>query len=109
MGQRGCRAVEAGVVRTVREEPAAQQSLDDACMRWTRADDAWQAITWAILHDVSVGTPINEAGILRALELDGARSNDTPTVWVLYGVEPTVLTVYEARFSEAAHWQAGRA
>jgi len=97
------------VLRTVREETAVQDACDAACMRWTRADDAWQAVTWAILHDVNAGAPINEGGMLRALELDGARSNDTPTVWVLYGVQPTLVTVYEARFTEASLWQIGRA
>jgi len=109
VGAGGRRAAQAGVVRSVREENAAKDALDDACVRWTRADDAWQAITWAIVHDVNVGSPIGESGVTRALELDGARSNDTPTVWVLYGIQPTLVTVYEARFTEAALWQIGRA
>lgn len=99
MGAGSRRAAQAGVVRSVREENAARDALDDA----------WQAITWAIIHDVNAGSPIGESGVTRALELDGARSNDTPTVWVLYGVQPTLVTVYEARFTEASLWQIGRA
>ena len=97
------------MLRTVCEQEAVRKACDEACMRWTRAQDAWEGVTWAIVHDVNAGAPINEAGTLRALELDGARSNDTPTVWVLYGVDATVVTVHEARFSEAAVWKIGRA
>jgi hypothetical protein len=29
---------------TVRESPAAQDAVDDACEKWARTEDAWEAL-----------------------------------------------------------------
>lgn len=91
------------------EQPAAKAALDEACLKWPRAWDAWEAVTWAIAHDLEKGEPITESGAVRVLESAGARSIGLPTVWVLYEIAHERVIVYEAKFSDAAYAQAGHA
>lgn len=92
----------------VREEPGVQDAVDAARLHWPRAQDAWDIIVWTIARDPGAGTAIVESGRTRVLESVGARSIGLPSVWLLYGVEPTIITVYEVRFTDATIWLAGR-
>ncbi len=91
-------------MRTIREEAAARFALDAALERWSRAADAWEAVTWVVARDPEIGTPL-----LRAYTFDGVRSLDLPTVTVLYEVTEEVIVVHAARFVESRHRDAGRA
>lgn len=91
------------------EEPAVRADVDAACEKWARAAEAWEAITWAIAHDPSVGYSITESGKVRVLESAGARSIQLPTVWMLYSYSDALVTVHEVRFTDATYFQIARA
>jgi hypothetical protein len=102
------RAKELGLaeVRTIREEPAAQRSLDAALQRWARASDAWDAAIWIIARDPQAGEPVTESGITRAYTFEGARSIDLPTVTLLYELRAELIVVHDAfcRCSARTGW-----
>jgi hypothetical protein len=85
-------------VRTVVEEPRVSVAIDDAKQRWRRAQDAWETITWTLVHDPEVGKPMTESGLTRSFTIDGARSIDLPTVTVLYTISRFELTIHDVRF-----------
>jgi hypothetical protein len=98
-------------VRTLREENAAQRSLDAAVDRWARAMDAWEAATWAIAHDPTAGDPVTESGRTRSHTFEGARSIDMPTVTLIYEVPENssdYLIIHDALFTDSRYGQAGR-
>jgi hypothetical protein len=94
----------------VREEPAAQKAVDDAHARWPRADEAWQAVTWALARDpYGAGPAVTESGKTRQFVFDGARSIGMPSVRLVYVIELMCVVVHEARFEDSIHLYAGRA
>ena len=93
----------------VREQPAAQASADAAFEEWTRAEEAWDAIKWALARDPTVGEPLTEGGHLRALTFEGATAYDMPTIVVLYDFDTEFVTIHSASFSAARTGQPGRA
>ena len=95
-------------MRTIREETAARLALDAALGRWSRAIDAWEAVTRVIARDPEVGIPLSERGALRTYTFDGVRSLDLPTVTILYEVTDEVIIIRDARFTESRHSDAGR-
>jgi hypothetical protein len=97
------------VVRDVFENPSVSAEVDRAKDRWTRAEDAWDAVVWTISRDPELGEPLTESGSTRALTLDGAQSIDMPTVTVVYDVEESRVTITDAQFEDAAYGQAGTA
>ena len=95
-------------MKGVTEEPEAQRAVDDACDRWPRADEAWEAMTWVLARDPEFGTALDESGRIRSLTLEGARSIGLPTLIVRYRVDAHVVVVERARFSDGKCMQAGR-
>ncbi len=64
----------------LREEPGVQQAIHHACARWSRAENAWEAVTWAICTDPTIGFALNERGCTRLVESTGARSIELPSM-----------------------------
>jgi hypothetical protein len=96
-------------VRSVIEDSRVSRVIDDAKLKWQRADDAWDAISWIIAREPEIGRPITESGYTRSFTLDGAKSIELPTVTVLYEVTAMAVIVHDARFEDAKFTQAGRA
>jgi hypothetical protein len=96
-------------VRTVVEQPRVSRAIDDAKNHWIRAGDAWEAATWAIIHDPEGGRPITESGATRSVTLEGARSIGMPTVTVLFEIRLFDIIVRDAFFEDARFSQTGRA
>lgn len=88
-----------------------QRACDDACERWSRARDGWETIKFVLAHDQQPADSVvvNEAGSLRSLTYQGARSADMPTIVVVYRWSRTDVTIVEARFSAAVASFSGRA
>jgi hypothetical protein len=88
-------------MRTVREEPDVTAAVDDACERWSRAQDAWDVISWVISRDPTCGVPLTEGGQARAFVYEGSWAHEMPTIVVIYDVDDHYVTIREARFSDA--------
>jgi hypothetical protein len=97
-------------VLDVREEPAVEKAVDAAYRHWPRADEAWEAVTWAIARDpFGAGPSLTESGNIRAFVFEGARLFGMPSIRVVYVVEPDCVIIHEAIFYESPHMHAGRA
>ena len=96
-------------MRDVRESPEAQDAADEAFERWTRAEDAWEAIKWALSRDPFLGTPLTETGQARAFTLQGRWAWDMPTITVLYEIDANYVTIKSAKFEDAQTGPAGTA
>lgn len=97
-------------MRDVREESDVRRAVDAAYVRWSRADEAWEAVTWALSRDpFAAGPALNESGLVRTFVFEGARAFYMPTVRVVYVIEPALVIVRSALFEESAHLYAGRA
>ncbi|GLS36373.1 hypothetical protein GCM10010869_19620 [Mesorhizobium tianshanense] len=92
-----------------REEDRVRLARDLAETKWSRANDAWESITWTILHDETCGFPMNETGTVRGYVWDGARSIDLPSIEVIYEIQLDLIIIHEADFRDAPYRQAGRA
>lgn len=92
---------------TVFEDFAVQEELDKAKERWSRTDEAWLAITWALARDPTIGEPLTERGHLRAFVYVGAYSYDMPTITVLYDYDRNAINIRSARFENATAGQVG--
>jgi hypothetical protein len=97
------------MLRTVVEQPAVMQKVDDAREKWPRANDAWNAITWVVIRDPGIGVALTESGKTRTFVLNGARSIGLPTVTVVYEVEPTIVVIHDVLFEDSTYAQAGTA
>lgn len=96
-------------MRDVAEAPEAQRAVDDACERWARASDAWDALVWALARDAALlGKALTEGGARRVVTLEGARSIDLPTLTAIYRLEGRRVVVERVRFVDARSPQAGR-
>jgi hypothetical protein len=84
------------LLREVRYETEAQQAIDDACEIWLRADDQVRLLEWAIVRDPTVGTPLTESGNVRAISAQGAASISSPTVTLVYEIEPSLICIKSA-------------
>lgn len=92
----------------VREEPSVQKTVDSAYLQWPRADEAWEAVVWAVARDpYGAGPALTESGETRLMVFDGARSIGMPSVRAVYVVEPSSVVIREVQFSEAKHLYAG--
>lgn len=91
----------------ITENPEVQRAVDDACDRWARAAEAWDALIWALARDAEFGNVIGERGSRRAVTLEGARSIGLPTLTAVYRVEPRRVVVERVRFLEAKSPRAG--
>ena len=84
------------VMRDIRYESEAQQAIDDGCEVWLRTDDQVSLLEFALVRDPMVGTPLTESGNVRAVSVQGALSNSSPTVTFLYEIQPHLITVKSA-------------
>jgi hypothetical protein len=91
------------------EDSRVSRAVDDAKLRWPRADDAWEAITWVIARDPFIGVAVTESGKVRSFTFDGAKSIGLPTVTILYEIQPTVVVVLDAVFKDSEFTRPGRA
>lgn len=96
-------------MRGLFEQPHVADAVDEARDRWPRGHDAWEAVTWVIARDPTVGAALTESGKTRAFTLDGAKSIGLPTVTVVYEVGETNIIVHDVRFEDAKYGQAGHA
>ena len=94
---------------SVIEDSQVSRAIDDAKEKWTRTDDAWDAVVWILAREPNCGIPVTESGKTRAFTIDGARSIDMPTVTVLYELTPLGVVIRDAKFETAIFAQAGRA
>lgn len=94
---------------TFREEESARKAFDEAIEnpKWPRAADAWECVTWSIIHEPTIGDPVTESGNIRSFVFDGAKSIGMPTVQVLYERGEELIIIHDARFSDAKFNQAG--
>jgi hypothetical protein len=87
-----------------------QSAVDAAYRKWPRADEAWEAVVWALARDpFGAGPPLTESGKSRLMIFDGARSIGMPSVRAVYVVEPATVTVRDVLFHESEHMYAGNA
>lgn len=95
----------------IREDSPATAAYEAATLKWSRADDAWQGVTWTLAHDPTTGdsTPLTESGDVRAYTSEGARSIGLPTLTVVYRFDRQYVTILEARFADAKAPFSGRA
>jgi hypothetical protein len=96
-------------VYSVIEDSRVSSAVDDAKMRWPRAEDAWEAVVWVLARDPLIGKAITESGRVRSFTFDGARSIGLPTVTVMYEFQHIVVVVRDALFKESKFTRAGRA
>ncbi len=95
-------------MRSVVEAPDVQIAADDAFEIWTRAEEAWDAIKWALARDPTVGEPLVEGGTLRVLTFEGALAYDMPTIVVLYDYDMQRVVIKSAKFEVPKAGQIGR-
>jgi hypothetical protein len=95
-------------MRELREEARVGEALARACEKWPRAEDAWNALTWAIARDPKIGRPLTESGDLRNVISEGAASIGIPTISVTYSVSEPTIQILDAEFTEPRSTQAGR-
>jgi hypothetical protein len=93
---------------TIRYEDRAEQSIQDAKLRWARIEDIVNAIEWAILHDLQIGQLVSERGV-RGFVMPGARSIDEPDVDVLYQEEGDQIIIHDLTFRDAKAHHSGHA
>ena len=86
------------VLRDIRYDTEAQQTIDDACEVWLRADDQVNLMEWIIVRDPNEGVALTESGAVRSLTIQGAASISSPTITFVYEVEPNVICVKAAKF-----------
>lgn len=91
------------------EERSAEAALNAAMSKWTGTQTAWEAATWAVLHDTSLGYPLHESGRVRAFTFPGARSTKMPDITIVYEVQGDAVVIHDALFKESAYGQSGRA
>ena len=96
-------------MKDIREEDSVGLARDLAEAKWARANDAWESVTWTIIHDEACGVPLNDLGSIRGYVWDGARSIDMPTVEVIYEIQLDLIIIWYAEFRDAPYGQAGRA
>lgn len=94
---------------TIRTEREADVALDEARLHWIGADDVWEAITWVISHDPTVGTALSESGHVRSYTIHGAVSVGWPTLTIIYTIDDGTLTITDANFQDAKAFPAGHA
>lgn len=89
------------------EEPRVSEALHDACIKWSRTDEAWEAVTWALMRDPTNGQPLVEGGDLRLTIWAGAKSIGMPDIRIIYRITETAIEILDAEFAESAYGAAG--
>jgi hypothetical protein len=87
--------------RDVRYEHEARRAIDEAFVKWPRAEDQAMLLEWIIVRDPHEGKPLTESGMTRALTLPGAISIGAPTVTFVYVIEAVRIVIKSVRFEDA--------
>lgn len=85
--------------RTIIEQEPVRLALNEASSRWSRAEDAWDAVVTVLAHDPDAGTPLTESGKTRALTFQGAKAANMPTITVVYEDQDPFLIIHDVKFS----------
>ena len=88
-------------MRSVVESAEVMADVDEAKEKWARTNDAWEALSWVLSRDPTVGEPLTEGGHLRSLVFDGSWAHEMPTIYVLYEITEHEIIIQKARFSDA--------
>jgi len=92
-------------MRDVVESIEVMAEVDEASHRWTRLEDAWSAVQWALSRDPTLGEPLVEGGHIRSFVFVGSYAHDMPTidvVYVVYEVTQTQIIIERVRFRTAS-------
>lgn len=91
------------------EEECVVEAVADACLKWQRADESWDAVTWAIARDPQTGAPLTEEGNVRIATWSGAKSIGMPDIEVIYRITLERIEILEAIFTEPTYAFSGKA
>ena len=89
-------------MRTVRLDLIVDAELEDARLRWSRVDDAWNMIEWVLARDPTKGDPLTESGSARSFVFVGSNAHDMPNIQVVYVDEDPHITIKSVKFSDPA-------
>jgi hypothetical protein len=87
-------------MRAVRQEIEVDAALDEACRKWSRTEEAWEAITWVLARDPTCGFPLAEGGHARSFVYEGSWAHEMPTIQILYVIEDPYVTIKTALFRD---------
>jgi hypothetical protein len=95
-------------VRTVIEDTSVTEKVEAAKLRWLRADDAWNVVSWVVARDPTLGVAITESGNTRTFTYDGVQSIKMPTITVVYEITTTTVVIRDVDFQDAKYVHSGR-
>jgi hypothetical protein len=87
-------------MRTVRQDIPVDDDFEDACLRWSRTQEAWDMIFWVLARDPTAGDPVSEGGLARSFVFEGSWAHDMPTIQILYIIEEPYVTIKSAAFRD---------
>ena len=88
-------------MRGIVESPQVQDAVDDAEAKWARFQQAWDAITWVLSRDPTVGVPLTEGGNVRSFVYVGSYAHEMPTIDLVYEITTSSVILQEVRFRDA--------
>lgn len=97
------------MLRGIFESSAVSKARDEAELRWPRAIDSWESLTFVLTHDPEFGVIVPESANMRAVVWEGAKANGTPTIKALYTFDDNDIHVLKAEFSDAKSHFVGHA
>ena len=95
-------------MREVIESIDFMAEVDEASTRWSRFDDAWSVVSWALSRDPTLGIPSSEGGHLRSVVFQGSFAHAMPTIYLVYEVTASQIVLQRVKFTDA-HSTAGNA
>lgn len=97
-------------MRDVCEDRAVELAVNAAVQRWHRADEAWEAVVWALARDPhGAGPAVTSSGLSRMIVFDGARSIDMPSLRAVYVIHSDKVQIVEVEFYDSPHAFIGHA
>jgi hypothetical protein len=87
--------------RQLIESEAVRKAVNDAEQQWSRANDAWETVTWVVAHDPDVGVSLTESGKTRSFALHGAQSVGLPDLTIVYEDRDPFILIHAALFSDS--------
>ena len=87
-------------MRTVRQDIPVDDDFEDACLRWSRTQEAWDMIFWVLARDPTAGDPVSErwpCKIVRVRRVMGPRHADYSSIYV---IEEPYVTIKSAAFRD---------
>jgi len=89
------------LLRDVRLENRVSKAVDEAILKWSSAERAWEAVEYTLCRDPARGYPLDESGRTRAFVFHGARSIAMPDVIVIYSITDELVWIRDAQFKES--------